>query len=63
MVKCSFCGEELIKGTGKMFVRKTGKVLYFCSKKCEKNTLKLERKASDFKWTKFYEKHTKKVNE
>lgn len=38
------------KGTGKMFVTKVGKILYFCSNKCEKNMLKLKRKPSKFKW-------------
>ena len=56
MVKCTFCGENLRPGTGKMFVQKDGKVLYFCSMKCEKNMLKLERKNTDIKWTKHYKK-------
>lgn len=42
-MKCSFCGKEIEKGTGKAFVRKTGKVFYFCSSKCEKNLLDLKR--------------------
>ncbi|MBT7391204.1 50S ribosomal protein L24e, partial [archaeon] len=29
MVKCSFSGEDIPKGTGKMFIKKDGKVLYF----------------------------------
>ncbi len=33
-----------------MFVRTTGKILFFCSNKCEKNMLKLGRKAADLKW-------------
>ncbi|MBS3111934.1 50S ribosomal protein L24e [Candidatus Woesearchaeota archaeon] len=55
-MKCSFCGEEITIGTGKIFVFKTGKVLNFCSAKCEKNQLKLKRKPRLFKWTKFFEK-------
>ena len=51
MAKCSFCGRTLVKGTGKMFVFKTGKVIYFDSSKCEKNLLKLKRKPINFKWT------------
>ena len=50
MVKCSFCNSELEKGTGKMYVFKTGKINYFCSTKCEKNTLKLKRNPINFKW-------------
>jgi len=56
MAKCSFCGESIEKGTGKIYVKKDGKVLHFCSNKCEKNMLKLKRKAANLKWTKFYRK-------
>lgn len=59
MVECTFCGKVLAKGTGKMYVKKTGKILYFCANKCEKNSLKLERKAAKFKWTEEYRKHVK----
>ncbi len=52
MPKCSFCNKVIKPGTGVMFVQKTGKVLYFDSKKCEKNMLKLGRDARKFKWTK-----------
>ena len=56
MTNCSFCGREVVKGTGKMFVYNTGKILWFCSSKCEKNMLKLKRTPLNIKWTKFYEK-------
>ena len=56
MHKCSFCGKEIPSGTGIMYVKKDTKVLYFCSKKCEKNMLKLGRKPRDFKWTSEYKK-------
>ncbi len=51
---CSFCGEEIEPGTGKVYVRKDGKLLYFCSGKCEKNMLKLRRNPRKLKWTKYY---------
>jgi large subunit ribosomal protein L24e len=51
MVKCGFCGCTIEKGTGKMFVKTDGKVLYFCSTKCEKNLLKLKRKPREHQWT------------
>lgn len=54
MVKCSFCGRELARGTGKMFVKKDGTVYWFDSLKCEKNLLKLGRTAAKFKWTESY---------
>jgi len=56
MPKCSFCGNLIEKGTGKMYITKTSKIFNFCSSKCEKNMLKLKRKASNLKWTKYYEK-------
>ncbi len=49
-MKCSFCKREIEPGTGKMFVRNDGKVLYFCSSKCEKNMLELGRKPRKVKW-------------
>jgi len=58
MSNCSFCGNRIEKGTGKMYVLRTGKIYYFCSSKCEKNLLKLKRKPRDFKWTKSYIKPT-----
>lgn len=51
MVKCSFCGNEIAKGTGLMFVRKDGSILHFCGRKCEKNLLKLGRTARTTRWT------------
>ena len=56
MVKCNFCGNELQRGSGRLFARKDGTILYFCSGKCEKNTLKLGRKATETKWTDSYNK-------
>ena len=59
-MKCTFCGYEINPGTGKMFVLNTGNILYFCSKKCEKNQLKLRRKPRSMKWTKNYVKGSSK---
>ncbi len=56
MILCSFCGREIEKGTGKMFVRNDGTILYFCSRKCEKNMLELKRDPRKLKWTKKYVK-------
>jgi large subunit ribosomal protein L24e len=38
------------EGKGRMFVRKSGQVLYFCSSKCLKNQ-KLGRQGKSRKWT------------
>ncbi len=51
MALCSFCGTEIPHGTGKMFVKKDAKVLWFCSNKCEKNMLVLKRKPRSRAWT------------
>ncbi|MCH7782041.1 50S ribosomal protein L24e [candidate division KSB1 bacterium] len=56
MVLCNFCGESIEKGTGLMFVKKDGKILNFCSRKCEKNLLKLGRVPRTTKWTRTFRK-------
>ncbi len=43
MNTCTFCGTEIPVGTGKMYVKKDARILWFCSRRCEKNLLKLER--------------------
>ncbi len=50
MPKCSFCGKEIEKGTGVMFIKNDGKVFYFDSSKCEKNMLKLGREPARTRW-------------
>jgi len=60
MSNCSFCGKSIERGTGKMFVFKSGKILHFCSSKCEKNMLKLKRKPHNVRWTKEYRRVNKK---
>lgn len=55
MPKCTFCGEDIRKGTGKMFVFTDGRISYFCSMKCEKNMLKLKRDPKVITWTKRYQ--------
>ncbi len=60
MPKCEFCGLSISKGTGKMFIFSSGKVINFCSRKCEKNLLKLKRKPLKTPWTEAYRKEHKK---
>ena len=55
-MKCSFCTREIEQGTGSMYVKKTGKVFYFCSSKCEKNQLKLGRNPAKVGWVRKQEK-------
>jgi large subunit ribosomal protein L24e len=51
---CSFCGEPIEPGTGKMYVKKDGTVFNFCSNKCKKNTVDLERVSRRTRWTTRY---------
>ena len=61
MVNCSFCNNEISKGTGKLYIRKDGGALRFCSSKCQKNMLVHNRKALVTEWTKTYN-DVKKAN-
>jgi ribosomal protein L24E len=49
--KCSFSGHPIAQGTGTMFVRKDGKILYFENMKAQKNFFKLGRKPRETRWT------------
>ncbi len=51
-MECSFCKQEIKPGTGLIYVKKDGTTYYFCSKKCEKNLLKLKRNPAKVKWVK-----------
>ena len=57
MAVCSYCDCNIEKGTGKMFIKKDGKILHFCSNKCEKNMLVLKRK--HVKWVEKKKKEKK----
>ncbi|MFP4118625.1 MAG: 50S ribosomal protein L24e [Candidatus Woesearchaeota archaeon] len=52
MVDCDFCGKVIPSGTGKMFVKKDGAVINFCSSKCEKSMNNRRFKARITPWTK-----------
>jgi len=52
---CSFCGEKIEPGTGKMFIKTDGTTYQFCTNKCKKNMLKLKRLPRRVRWTKKYE--------
>lgn len=49
---CSFCGKEIEPGTGRMYIKKDGNVLNFCTKKCFKNMVELKRVPRTTAWTK-----------
>jgi len=51
-MECNYCGKEVEKSKGKMLVQSSGKRLFFCSGKCQKNfkrkkTVLLLRKVSE----------------
>ncbi len=56
---CSFCGKEFAPGLGMMYVRNDGLILWYCSNKCRKNSLKLGRDSRKLKWTTYYGKKEK----
>lgn len=60
MVKCNFCGSELSKGKGKMFVKNDGKIFYFCNSKCESNWGH-GRQGKNIRWTETYRKETGRI--
>ncbi|HID25636.1 MAG TPA: 50S ribosomal protein L24e [Thermoplasmata archaeon] len=51
---CSFCGNEIEPGTGKLYIRKDGTIYHFCSSKCQKNLLKLKRIPRKVRWSRLY---------
>ncbi|TGC07901.1 50S ribosomal protein L24e [Methanolobus halotolerans] len=58
--KCSFCGNFLEAGTGKLFVKKDGSTYLFCSSKCEGN-FELGRLPRRTVWTEQGRIHLKKA--
>src|SRR3989442_5340425 len=60
---CSFCGNEIEPGTGKMFIRKDGTVFLFCSHKCQSNMLKLGRVPRWTPWTQAFRRAAGQVTE
>jgi large subunit ribosomal protein L24e len=49
--KCSFCGRDVLPGTGIQLIKNDGSTLLFCSNKCRLNSLKLKRDPRKLKWT------------
>jgi large subunit ribosomal protein L24e len=53
---CTFCGDEIEPGTGRMYIKKDGTVFHFCSSKCFKNLVILGRVPRRTTWTRYYER-------
>jgi large subunit ribosomal protein L24e len=51
-MNCNFCGAPIEQGTGKMYIKKDGTVLYFESSKCQRNQVGLGRVNRNVPWTK-----------
>jgi large subunit ribosomal protein L24e len=54
-MKCSFCGKKIPEGRGKMFVKNSGQIFYFCNSKCERNW-NLGREGKKTRWTETFRK-------
>ena len=50
---CSYCGRTIEPGTGLMYVKNDGTILWFCSGKCFKSW-KMKRDPRKLKWTTRY---------
>lgn len=48
---CSFCNNEIPKGTGELYVLRDGTTLAFCSSKCKANQVDLRREGRLVGWT------------
>ncbi|HUV24634.1 MAG TPA: 50S ribosomal protein L24e [Methanomassiliicoccales archaeon] len=48
---CSFCGQDIEPGTGRIYVKKDGTVYQFCTSKCYKNMVQLRRVPRRTAWT------------
>lgn len=53
---CSFSGDEIEPGTGLMFVKKDGSIMWFKNSKAKKNSVKLKRNPRKVKWTRHFVK-------
>lgn len=51
MTNCTFCGDAIEVGTGKMYIKRDGTVFHFCSAKCQRNQVDLGRVNRHVKWT------------
>jgi large subunit ribosomal protein L24e len=51
VTNCSFCGDAIEVGTGKMYIKRDGTVFHFCSAKCQRNQVELGRINRHVRWT------------
>lgn len=63
MVKCVFCGKNESPFKGTNYIKNDGSVNYFCSGKCQNNSLKLGRDKRKVKWTEAYQLKKQGISE
>jgi large subunit ribosomal protein L24e len=51
MAFCTFCNNQIPKGTGEIYVLRDGTMLNFCSSKCKVNSIDNKREGRLMKWT------------
>ncbi|MCX6772397.1 MAG: hypothetical protein NTV88_01350 [Candidatus Micrarchaeota archaeon] len=51
MAFCTFCNNQIPKGTGEIYVLRDGTMLNFCSSKCKVNAIDNKREGRLMKWT------------
>ncbi|MBD3191602.1 MAG: 50S ribosomal protein L24 [Candidatus Heimdallarchaeota archaeon] len=52
---CVFCASAIEPGTGTMYVKNDGSILWFCSRKCRVSMIDHKRNPRKLKWTERYE--------
>ncbi|MBK5112594.1 MAG: 50S ribosomal protein L24e [Candidatus Heimdallarchaeota archaeon] len=52
---CAFCASGIEPGTGTMYVKNDGSILWFCSRKCRVSMVDFKRNPRKLKWTERYE--------
>jgi large subunit ribosomal protein L24e len=57
MTNCTFCSQAIEAGTGKLYIRRDGTMLHFCSAKCKRNQVDLGRVNRHVGWTQAYAEH------
>jgi len=51
MTKCTFCGKEESPHKGTHVITNKGETNYFCTSKCQRNSIKLKRDKRKVRWT------------
>jgi large subunit ribosomal protein L24e len=63
MTKCTFCGKEENPHIGTHLITNQGETKYFCTRKCQSNSLKLKRDKRKIRWTEAFHETRKKAKE